>query len=234
MQRVETNFSAGLLLGLFYVIPLRDFGVEVPAVVIDSLPFFLQLGEQLLHSGEVQVFEVSEADDDVGYLHAGVVDVVLHVDALACGFEQAHEGVSQDGVAQVADVRGLVGIDAGVLHQGVQITLCFGTGVGSDGFGGCRAVQLAVDVARSGHGEAGEAFERHQLGDKFGRDRARGFLQTTGKLKGNWQRVLAHGQVGRLLNRYVWEFDLILIVENRAQALTKQSLLFAIHFSGRF
>ena len=107
-------------------------------------------------------------------------------------------------------------------------------GVGGDRLGSCRAVELAIDVAGSGHGEAGEAFERHQLRNKFGGNRARGLLQATGQLKGNWQRVLAHGEVGRLLNRYVWEFDLILIVENRAQALTKQSLLFAIHFSGRF
>ena len=62
-------------------------------------------------------FEVQEADDHVGHLHAGVVDVVLHIDLLAGGAQQAHEGVAQNGVAQMADVRGLVGIDAGVLHQ---------------------------------------------------------------------------------------------------------------------
>ena len=33
------------------------------------------------------------------------------------GAEQADECVAEDGVAQVADVGGLVGVDAGVLNQ---------------------------------------------------------------------------------------------------------------------
>ena len=58
------------------------------------------------------VLQFAEADDDVGDLHAGVVDVVLHVDRIAAEAQQADEGVAENGVAQVADVRGLVGIDA--------------------------------------------------------------------------------------------------------------------------
>ena len=63
------------------------------------------------------LLEMQKADDDVGDLDAGVVDVVLHVDFVAGGAEQAHKGVAENGVAQVADVRGLVGIDAGVLDE---------------------------------------------------------------------------------------------------------------------
>ena len=63
---------------------------------------------------------MQKADDDIGNLHAGVVDVVLDVDFLSGGAEQADEGVAEDGVAQVADVRGLVGIDAGVFDEGVN------------------------------------------------------------------------------------------------------------------
>ena len=58
-----------------------------------------------------------EAHHHVGHLHAGVVDVVLHLDALAARAQHAHEGVAQRGVAQVADVRRLVGIDVGVLDD---------------------------------------------------------------------------------------------------------------------
>ena len=36
---------------------------------------------------------------------------------MAGGAQQANEGVAEDRVAQVADVRGLVGIDAGVLDE---------------------------------------------------------------------------------------------------------------------
>ncbi len=53
----------------------------------------------------------------IGHLHAGVVDVVLHIHLLPGGAQQAHERIAQNGVAQVADVRGLVGIDAGVLDE---------------------------------------------------------------------------------------------------------------------
>ncbi len=61
-----------------------------------------------------------QADDDVRHLHAGIVDVVLHIHALSCGAQHPHEGVAQDGVAQMPDMRCLVRIDAGVLHQRVH------------------------------------------------------------------------------------------------------------------
>ena len=60
---------------------------------------------------------MQKSDDDVGDLHAGVVDVVLHIDFAAGDAQQANKGIAQDRVAQVADVGGLVGIDAGVLDQ---------------------------------------------------------------------------------------------------------------------
>ncbi len=63
---------------------------------------------------------MQKADDHIGHLHAGVVDVVLHIDLLPGGAQQAHKRVAQDGVAQVPDVRSLVGIDAGVLDQRVN------------------------------------------------------------------------------------------------------------------
>ena len=61
--------------------------------------------------------EVQEAHHDVGDLHAGVVDVVLHPDLAAAAPQHAHEGVAERRVAQVADVGGLVGVDARVLDD---------------------------------------------------------------------------------------------------------------------
>ena len=61
-----------------------------------------------------------EADNYVGHLHAGVVDVVLNVDFPARITQQADERVAENGVAQVSDVRRLVGIDAGVLDQNLS------------------------------------------------------------------------------------------------------------------
>ena len=62
----------------------------------------------------------SKPDHHIGHLHAGVVDVVLHIDLLPRRAQQAHKRVAQNGVAQMPDVRRLVGIDAGVLDQRVH------------------------------------------------------------------------------------------------------------------
>ena len=64
---------------------------------------------------------MKQADDDVGYLHAGVVDVILHdggiAGLVAVWTKETREAVAEDGVAKMADVRGLVGVDAGVLDE---------------------------------------------------------------------------------------------------------------------
>ena len=64
-------------------------------------------------------FELAEADDDVGDLDAGVVDVVLDLDLASQEAEQPAERVAERRVAQVTDVRGLVRIDRGVLDDGL-------------------------------------------------------------------------------------------------------------------
>ena len=68
---------------------------------------------------EALVLELAESHDDVGDLHARVVDVVLHFDRNAAEPLHAHERVAERGVPQVADVRGLVRIDGGVLDDGL-------------------------------------------------------------------------------------------------------------------
>ena len=65
------------------------------------------------------VLELAEADDDVGDLDAGVVDVVLDLDLAAEEAEQPAERVAERGVAQMADVRRLVRIDRRVLDDGL-------------------------------------------------------------------------------------------------------------------
>ena len=62
-----------------------------------------------------------EAHHQVGHLHAGVVDVVLHLDGFAQEPQAACQAVAQDGVAQVTDVGRLVGVDVRVLqdHPGI-------------------------------------------------------------------------------------------------------------------
>ena len=77
----------------------------------------LRVGDKRAHIGGSFLFQIVKADDDIGHLDAGVIDVVLHFDLAAAVAEHADEGVAQDGVAQVADVGGFVGVDVGVFDD---------------------------------------------------------------------------------------------------------------------
>ncbi len=75
------------------------------------------VARELLDLGAGFFLQVQKADNDVRNLHAGIVDIVLYIHFPAGKTQQANEGVAQDGIAQVADMRGLVGINAGMLNQ---------------------------------------------------------------------------------------------------------------------
>ena len=94
---------------------------------------------------------------------------------------------------------------------------------------GRLAVKLAVDIAGAGNGKGCEAFQRHQVRNQFPGDRTRRSFKPAGQLEGDRQRVLAHLQIGRLLDGDVRKFHLVFGLKNRAEALAKKSLLFAIH-----
>ena len=129
----------------------------------------------------------------------------------------------------MADVRGLVGIDAGVLDQRMKMALLFRGIVAGDLLRGRLAVKLAIDVTGAGDRKRREALQRHQVRDQFPGDRARRSFEPASQLEGHRQRVLAHLQIGRLLDGDLREFNLIFGLKNRAEALAKKSLLFAIH-----
>ncbi len=128
VQRVEAQFfSRGLLLVGPFAVPLRSARVEVPAVVVNRVGgpargcgALFTIGDQRANFGDGFAFEMQKADDHIGNLHAGVVDVVLYIDLLPRGAQQAHKGVAENGIAQMPDVRGLVGIDGSVLDEGVD------------------------------------------------------------------------------------------------------------------
>ena len=109
--------------------------VEVPAVVVEAVR-----ARELRDLVAGLAVHVQEADHHVRHLDARVVDVVLHADLAPALAQHAHEGVAQDGVAQVADVGGLVGVDARVLHHHVPA------------HAGCSRPphELGVEVAREG------------------------------------------------------------------------------------
>ena len=98
--------------GLVLLVPLGDAGVEVPAVVVEP-----RLRGERANLVERLVLERFEADDDVGDLHAGIVDVVLHFDGHAAEAQDPYQRVAQRRVAQMADVRRLVRVDRRVLDD---------------------------------------------------------------------------------------------------------------------
>ena len=146
-------------------VPLRDAGVEIPAVVVEA-----GLAGQSFDFGAGLFLDVRETDDHVRDLHAGVVDVVLDIDFPARVTQQADKRVAEDGVAQVADVRGLVGIDAGVLDQNLSRGNCGGRLlVGGERSGHPGAINLDIQVARGRDLHFGDAFDGTDLGaDGFG------------------------------------------------------------------
>src|SRR5205823_4217034 len=85
---------------LVAVVPVGHARVEVPAVVIESCG----VGD-LAHLLEASALQLAEADDDVGHLYAGVIDVVLYFDRRAAEVERADERIAERRISQVADMR---------------------------------------------------------------------------------------------------------------------------------
>ena len=57
---------------------LRDSGVNVPAEIVEAIAT-----GKLRHFGRALPFKMPEAANDIGHLHAGVIDIVLHFGSLS-------------------------------------------------------------------------------------------------------------------------------------------------------
>ena len=142
---------------------------------------------------------MQKADNDVGNLDAGVVDVVLHVDFAAGGAEQADKRVAEDCVAKMADVRGLVGIDGGMFDKGMSPLSGRRTPGRNDKLNSLGAVEIRVDVAGAGDFEFGEARERAEGGNDFLSDDLRRLAEFARQLESDGRGDLAEMQIGRRL-----------------------------------
>src|SRR5258708_339248 len=189
--------AASLKIFLGFGVPLRDAGVEVPAVVVEA-----RLLRERFDFDAGLLFDMREANDHVGDLHSGVVDVVLDVDFPARITQQTNEGVAEDGVAQVSDVGGFVGIDAGVLDQNLSRgNVGSRFLVGGEGGGHPGAVDFNVQVSRPRDREFGDAFDRTDLGANFFGNAKRSAAQRLGEGENrdgkvsqlDFRRVLNHG-----------------------------------------
>jgi len=172
----------GLRFVLF--IKLRDLGVQVPTPVVKA-----GLRCKCADFGERFLSHVLKADDDVGDLHAGVVDIVLHLDVFTGVAQDTCDRVAQNGVANVADMRGLVGVNAGVFDDD------FFRRRGRFGRRCCHcalqrppergAVKESVEVAGAGHFEQGDSRNGWKAGGNFLSNLAGRALQALGQLKTN-------------------------------------------------
>ena len=152
----------------------RDLGIQVPAVVIET---HLRVARQSPHLVNPHVPQESKRRHHVRNLHAGVVDVVLDFDAPPERPQHAHEGVSEHGVAQVADMCGLVRVDVRVLDD------CLGgiggrlVGSGKDSQRVSRSVKAHVDVPGARDLERPDTGNARKLGHQLGSDLARSASQ---------------------------------------------------------
>ena len=108
---VQGLAAESLALGVFSE-PAPDFGVEVPAGVVEGLG-------KVSNGIDRQASQVDKTHDDIGQLHARVVDVVLDLHCPSQRAQKAGQDVAQNCVAQMADMRGLVRVDVGVFNDGL-------------------------------------------------------------------------------------------------------------------
>jgi hypothetical protein len=67
---------------------------------------------------EIGLGQEEETDHDIRHLYAGVIDVVLDFDLVSDVPKTSDQNITENGVPQVSDVGGLVGVDIGVLNDG--------------------------------------------------------------------------------------------------------------------
>ena len=123
------------------------------------------IGRQGADGIRALVPQVVKCGHYVRHLHAGVVDVVLHLDSPAERAQQAHQGIAEHGVAEMADVRGLVGIDVRVLDDHLGRFRRYGLGPRQHGGGIGGPVEAGVDVTGARGLERAYTLYRREFGD---------------------------------------------------------------------
>ena len=125
-----------------------------------------------------------EAHHHVGHLHAGVVDVILHLDLRSGSAQHPNERIAQCGVPQMADVRRLVRIDVGVLDNDFAARRGHTFGFAPQQCRGVRAaVEADIDVAVARHFDRRHSGNRPDFGGQFNSNLLRRLAQLLGELK---------------------------------------------------
>ena len=178
------------------------------------------------------LLDVQESNHHVGDLHSGVVDVVLDVHFPARKAQQADERVAEDGVAQVADMRGLVGIDAGMLDQ----DFAGGSVRGGDSSAASAVASSArftrtlmyPPPATSNFSKPGIAPTPETISSAILRGALRSFLR---EFESDGQRVLAKFDFRRLLDHNVGDFQAVSAAQKLAQMLDQSAFQMSVQGS---
>ena len=187
---------AGLVFGIVLFVKTRRLGVEVPAVEIELSS---RMFDQRPNFGEGSLLDVDEPHDDVGHLHAGVIDIVLDLNLTPCKPKDSDEGVSDHGVSQMADMSCLVRVDVRVLDDNLAVRLrkpleSARPELVHRASERPRPVEEEVDVARPGDLDSLNPIDLKPGRELFG-NRPRSFLQLLGKSETQGRRQFAEFDV---------------------------------------
>jgi len=166
-------FRIHVAAGAAVAIEETDLRVEIPTVVVEWI-IFGECRIDCFDLVEVLLFQVQETDYNISDLDACVVDVVLHLDSIARGFQDSHERVAQDGIAHVTNVGSFVGVNARVFdHLLRSIKLLFVLGdcprKDAEQF---RAIVKDIDVTGARDLDARDFFDVFELSLELFRDAA--------------------------------------------------------------
>src|SRR5439155_1394967 len=125
-------------------------------------------------------------------------EIVLHLDGASQEPQAAHEGVSQGRIAQVADVRRLVGVDVRVLDDDLARNLRVADPAVPAGADACRelvgeraSIEVEVQVPGSGDVDSPDAGHARRCLGELERDLARRAPDQTRQFEGDGQGQLA-------------------------------------------
>src|SRR5581483_1978981 len=180
-----------------FFVELEDPRIKVPAVVVEP---HSGVTNKILDLPELFLLKMDEPDDNVSHLDARVVDVILNFDSVSSKSEQPRESIAQNGVAQVPNVRCLVGIDAGMLNEnfplaaGRRFRRRRSQVIGGLGKRGPLQMKIQVSGPRNGY-SFDPVHREHPRGNLFSNS-ARRLAEVLGQLKARRHRNVAHPEAG--------------------------------------
>ena len=154
-------------------------------------------------------------------LHAGVVDVVLHIDFAASKSQQADKRVAQNGVAQMPNMRSFVGIDTGVLDQNLSRpeTLRRRMFVFRQRRRQGPSVHPSVDVSRARNLKFLETLDRPNARNNFFRNFPRRLAQLLRQFKCERKRIFSKLHFRRLLDDNPLQLHAVFLAQKLAYLL---------------